>query len=255
MAASLTLTKEQEEQFALDQFRGASGLLPGKDRRVRPDPPDFVVTNGAHRTAVEMTRYHKGAGQEGGSAEARHEGDEQQLAERARAIFAAAHPDLHAEVRPYFVHGVLNRRNMNEYAALLADAVAVMLPPEPSLAQPMTMVDVMWTEFPDQRLTKVLTHLNISRSLSLGRNAWLVGSGGIMNTDLADLESRIRDKEQDLWRYLDQFDECWLLIYGMPQASAFFDFEVLRTRMFASDFHTVVFMDAFNGQFRLVAQR
>lgn len=59
MAASLTLTKEQEEQFALDQFRGASGLLPGKDRRVRPDPPDFVVTNGVHRTAVETTRYHR----------------------------------------------------------------------------------------------------------------------------------------------------------------------------------------------------
>jgi hypothetical protein len=255
MAASLTLTKEQEEQFALDQFRGASGLLPGKDSRVRPDPPDFVVTNGAHRTAVETTRYHKGAGQEGGSAEARHEGNEQQLAARARAIFAAAHPDLHAEVRPYFVHGVLNRHNMNDYAELLAEAVAVLLPPEPSAAKPVTMVDVMWTDFPDQRLTKVLTHLTISRSLSLRRNEWLVGSWGIMNTDVADLESRIRDKEQDLERYRDQFDECWLLIYGMPQASAFFDFEVLRARMFTSDFHTVVFIDAFNGEFRLIAQR
>jgi len=32
MSASVTLTQEQEEQLALDQFRGASGLLPGRDR-------------------------------------------------------------------------------------------------------------------------------------------------------------------------------------------------------------------------------
>src|SRR6266851_9020886 len=80
-----TLTQEQEEQLALDQFRSASRLLPGKEQRVVADPPDFVVTNGAHRTSVETTRYHKDAGRPGGSEAARHEGNEQQLAARAQA--------------------------------------------------------------------------------------------------------------------------------------------------------------------------
>ena len=111
----------------------------------------------------------------------------------------------------------------------------------------------MWTELRDERLTDVLNHISIARSISLRRHAWLVGSGGPVNNDVADLESRIRDKERDLDRYREQFDECWLLIYGMPQASAFFDFEVLTPRMFASEFDTVVFIDAFSGQFELIA--
>jgi hypothetical protein len=249
------LTQEQEEQLALDQFRSASGLLPGKDQRVVPDPPDFVVTNGAHRTSVETTRYHRDAGQPGGSEAARHEGNEQQLAASAQAIFEAAHPDLFAEVRPYFVHGVLSKQNLNDYAALLAEAVAVLMPSAPSDAEPLTTVDVAWSQLPDARLADIITHLVITRSRSLRRHAWLVGSGGYMNTDTSDLESRIRRKERDLGRYRDQFDQCWLLIYAMPQASAFFDFEVLRPGMFMSGFDAVAFIDVFAGRFVMIARR
>ncbi len=246
------MNQEDEERFALDQFRGASGLLLGKDER-GANPPDFVVTNGAHRTAVETTRYHKGAGREGGSEEARHEGNEQQLVARAQAIFEAAHPDLHAEVRPYIVHGVLSKQNLNDYAARLAQAVAVLIPADPSDAQPVRSVDVNWPEFPDERLTDVLNRISIARSRSLRKNAWLVGSAGVMNTDVADVESRIRDKEQDLGRYRDQFNECWLIVYAMPQASAFFDFDVLTPHMLSSDFDGVVFIDLFSAQFVVVA--
>jgi hypothetical protein len=255
MNASVTLTQEQEEQLALDQFRGVSGLLPGNDQRVVPDPPDFVVTNGAHRTSVEMTRYHKDAEQPGGSVAARHEGNEQQLAARAQAIFEAVHPDLFAEVRPYIVHGVLSKQNLNNYAALLAEAVAVLMPSAPSEAEPLTTVDVAPSQLLDEKLTDVITHLVITRSRSLRRHAWLVGSGGYMNTDTADLESRIRSKERDLGRYREQFDQCWLLVYAMPQASAFFDFEVLRPGMFMSDFDAVGFIDVFAGRFVMIAQR
>ena len=254
MSASVTLTQEQEEQLALDQFRGASGLLLGQERRVVPDPPDFVVTNGAHRTSVETTRYHKDAGQPGGSAAARHEGNEQQLAARAQAIFEAAHPDLFAEVRPYIVHGVLSKQNLNDYAALLARAVAVLMPSAPSEAEPLTTVDVAWSQLPDERLADVITHLVITRSRSLRRHAWLLGSAGPMNNDVADLESRIRRKEQDLGRYRGQFDQCWLLIYAMPQASAFFDFEALRPGMFMSEFDAVAFIDVFAARFVMIAQ-
>jgi len=254
MSASATLTQEQEEQLALDQFRGASGLLPGKDQRVVPDPPDFVVTKGAHRTSVETTRYHKDAGQPGGSETARNEGNEQQLAARAQAIFKAAHPDLFAEVRPYIVHGVLSKQNLNDYAALLVEAVAVLMPPAPSEADTLTTVDAAWSQLPDERLADVITHLVITRSRSLRRHAWLVGSAGYMNTDTTDLESRIRRKERDLRHYRDQFDECWLLIYAMPQASAFFDFEVLKPGMFVSEFNTVAFIDLFAGRFVIIGQ-
>jgi hypothetical protein len=76
-----------------------------------------------------------------------------------------------------------------------------------------------------------------------------------MSTDASELESRIRRKEQDLDRYRDQFDESWLLIYAMPQASAFFDFEVLRPRMFSSRFDGIAFLDVFAGRYVLIAQR
>jgi len=253
MSASVTLTQEQEEQLALDQFRGASGLLPGKDDRVRPDPPDFGVTNGAHRTAVETTRYHKGAGEPGGSPGARLEGNKQQLAGRAQAIFEAENPHLYAEVRPYILPARLTKKNLTDYARWLATEVARHMPADPTPEQPVTTADVMWSELQDERLFDVISHVSIARSLSLRKHVWLVGSGGPMNNQVADLEWHIRDKEKDLGRYQDQYDECWLLIYGMPQASAFFDFEVLTPRMLTSRFDTVAFIDAFSGRFELIA--
>ena len=38
----------------------------------------------------------------------------------------------------------------------------------------------------------------------------------------------IRRKEVDLPRYQGGFDACWLLIYGLWQASSFFDFDYNR---------------------------
>ena len=57
--------QEAEERMALDVFRAASALLSGTVTRVRPDPPDFLITNGVHRAAVEMTRYHRESGPRG----------------------------------------------------------------------------------------------------------------------------------------------------------------------------------------------
>ena len=254
MAAFAALTQEQEEQFALDQFRGASGLLPGDYQRGQ-NPPDFVVTNGTDRTSVETTRFHKGAEQQGGSEEAARESIEQRFVDRAQTIFEAAHPDLCAEVRPYLVHGVLTRRNVDEYAALFAEVVPELMPPAPSAAEPVIRVDVQWNELPEDRLTDVLTHVSIARSLSLRRHAWLIGSAGFASTNVTELERRIRRKERDLDRYGDQFDARWLLIYAMPQASAFFDFEQLTPGMLTSKFDGVAFMDVFSGRYVVIAQR
>jgi hypothetical protein len=252
MAAFATFTQEQEEQFALDQFRGASGLLPGKDHR-GGNPPDFVVTNGTYRTSVETTRFHKGAEQKGGSAEAARESTEQRFVDRAQTIFEAAHPNLYAEVRPYLVHGLLTRGNVDEYAALFAVVVPDLMPPAPSAAERVTRVDVQWSELANERLTDVLTHVSIARSLSLRRHAWLIGSAGFASTDVGELEFRIRRKERDLDRYRDQFDARWLLIYGMPQSSAFFDFEYLRPGMFKSKFDGVAFIDVFSARYVVIA--
>jgi hypothetical protein len=253
------ITQQQEEQLALDQFRAASGLLPGHESR-GADPPDFVIANAAHRIAVETTRYHKGAGEKGGSEEAAREGNERLLVSRAQTIFEAEHPDLHVEVRPYIVHGRLTRRNLKDYAPLLARAVADLAPPEPTGTQLITPVDVDWSELPDQKLIEVLNHVSITRWRSerwrpQTSSVWLIGSAGPMNNEAADLENRIRAKEEDLPRYADEFDERWLLIYSMPQASAFFDFDVLRPGMFSSRFDGVAFLDVFSGHYVLIAKR
>jgi len=254
VAGFVTLTQEQEEQFALDQFRGASGLLPGKVQR-GGNPPDFVVSNGIHHTSVETTRFHKGAEEEGGSVEAARESTEQRFINRAQTIFEAANPNLYAEVRPYLVHGALTRRNVDEYAALFAAVVPELLPPAPCAAEPVPRVDVQWYSLPNERLTDVLTHVSIARSRSLRRHAWLIGSAGYASTDVSELEFRIRRKERDVERYADQFDARWLLIYGMPQASAFFDFDKLRPGMFTSLFDGVGFIDAFSGRYVVISQR
>lgn len=251
--AFAALTQEQEEQFALDQFRGASGLLPGQDRR-GANPPDFVVTNGADRTSVETTRFHKDAGEKGGSKAAAQESLEQRFVDRARILFESAQPDLYGEVRPYIVHGVLTRRNVDEYAALFAAVVPDLMPPTPSSAEPVTRADVQWHDLPANRLADVLTHVSIARSLSLRRHAWLIGSAGFASTDVGELESRIRRKELDLDRYGDQFDACWLLIYAMPQASGFFDFDHLKPEMLKSKFDGVAFIDVFSARYLVIAK-
>jgi hypothetical protein len=124
------LTQEREEQLALDQFRDASGLLPGQNGR-GANPPDFVVTYGAHRTSVETTRFHKGSDERGGSKAAAQESLEQRFVDRARTFFEGAQPNLYGEVRPYLVHGVLTRRNVDEYATLFAAVVPDLMPPTP----------------------------------------------------------------------------------------------------------------------------
>jgi hypothetical protein len=71
---------------------------------------------------------------------------------------------------------------------------------------------------------------------------------GYAAIDVRELLAIIRRKEGDLLRYRSGFDACWLLIYGLWQASAFFDFDYLKPRMFTSDFDGVAFVDAGTGR-------
>jgi hypothetical protein len=77
---------------------------------------------------------------------------------------------------------------------------------------------------------------------------WLLGSVGYAAIDVGELLSIIGRKEQDLPRYRAGFDACWLLIYGLWQASAFFDFDYLKPHMFTSQFDGVLFVDAGTGR-------
>ena len=67
----------------------------------------------------------------------------------------------------------------------------------------------------------------------------LVRAGRIVGEVLAI----IRRKEVDLLRYQAGFDACWLLVYGLWQASSFFDFDYLKPHMFTSKFDGVGFVD------------
>lgn len=245
------LTQKQEEQLALDQFRRASGLLPGQDSR-GADPPDFIVTSGTHRTSVETTAFHKGWEEKGGSKAAADESKAQLLTDRAQTIFEASYPDVHVEVRPVLMGDRIARREVDHHAQLVADAVAACVPSLPEDFQPPSRVDVTWDRLPED-VTTVMPRVGISRWRPEGwkpdrSSVWLLGSVGYAAIEVGELESIIRRKEQDLPRYRTGFDSCWLLIYGLWQASGFFDFDYLKPHMFRSEFDRVAFVDAGTGR-------
>jgi len=251
MVVSARVRQQQEEQLALDQFRRVSGLLPGTASR-GADPPDFIILNGARQTSVETTAFHTGTEGKGGSKAAADESNAQQLTERAQAIFEATHPDVHVEVRPYLMRDRIARRELDHYAELVARAVADQVPPLPEYGHPLTRVDLTWEDLPEA-VASVLPHITIARWRPERwkperSSVWLLGSVGYAAIDVGELLSIIGRKEQDLPRYRAGFDACWLLVYGLWQASAFFDFDYLKPHMFTSQFDGVLFVDAGTGR-------
>jgi hypothetical protein len=251
MVATARVKQKQEEQLALDQFRRISGMLPGSASR-GADPPDFIITNGAGQTSVETTAFHKGWKEKGGSKAAADESNAQLVIDRAQTIFEAAQPDIHVEVRPVLMVDRIARREVDHHAQLVADAVGAAVPPLPELGQPLARVDLTWDRLPED-ITVVMPRVHISRWRPerwkpQSSSVWLLGSGGYSAIDIGELESIIRRKEEDLPRYRAGFDACWLLIYGLWQASSFFDFDYLKPLMFTSQFDGVAFVDAGTGR-------
>ena len=248
--------QQREEQFALDRFRGACGLLPGKDSR-GGDPPDFIIRRAGHRTSVETTAFHTGSVKRGGSKQAAEDSNARQLADRAQSIFEATYPDVHVEVRPYFILERIDRRELDHLARLVAQLVADCLPPLPEPGVPQTRVDLTWNDLPESVAT-LISHLSLAR-WRRGRwrpqssSVWLLGSVGYAAVDTSELESIIRRKEKDLARYRAAFDASWLLIYGLWQRSSFFDFDYLKPGMFTSQFDGVVYVDAMTGRYVQIA--
>jgi len=252
MVASARIRQHQEEQLALDQFRHVSGLLPGRDTR-GADPPDFIITSGSHVASVEATAFHKGSEEKGGSKAAADESNAQQLVERAQAILERDHPDLRLEVRPYLIRDRIARRDLNRLADLVARAIASRAPAVPDVGEPPARVEVRWDEDLPDELATVLAHASVARwrpeQWKPEQNSvWLLGSVGYAAIDTGELLAIIRRKEADLPRYQAGFDSCWLLIYGLWQASSFFDFDYLKPHMFTSKFDGVAFVDAGTGR-------
>jgi hypothetical protein len=251
LAASAHVRQQQEEQLALDQFRRVSGLLPGKASR-GADPPDFIITNGGRLTSVETTAFHKGSEEKGGSKAAADESNAQLLTDRAQAIFEASYPDVHVEVWPVLIADRIARREVDHHAQLVADAVAKGVPPTPDDGEPPVRVDVTWDRLPEN-VTTVMPRVGISRWRPerwkpKSSSVWLRGSVGYAAIETDELRAIIRNKEEDLPRYRAGIEACWLLIYGLWQASGFFDFDYLKPYMFTSQFDGVVFVDAGTGR-------
>jgi hypothetical protein len=236
------MNQQVEECIALTRFREASGLLPGIVERVVSDPPDFLITDGRHRTAVEMTRYLQLAGRRG-SKIAQREAMEIRVVERAQQIFEAAHPGLHVNVSPSFKIEEIKPGEVESYAKALSNLVTVVLAPDPTVHDRTTSSRADWDTMDGAGLEHVLANLYTYRWWSADASQW--GSfSGMASADPADIEARIRDKERDLSRYSVSADERWLIIYAWMLRSAFFDIEVLRPQMFSSQFDRVVFFDA-----------
>jgi hypothetical protein len=245
------MNQQLEECIALTRLRAASGLLPGILERIVSDPPDFLITDGGHRTAVEMTRYVQRAGRRG-SKIARREAMEMRVVARAQELFEAAHPGLYVNVSPFFKIEEIKPDDVETYAQALANLVAVVLAPDPSADDPMTSSRADWDTMDRVGLGNVLANLSTYRWRGADASQW--GSvSGMASADPADIESRIRDKERDLSRYSVTTDERWLIVYARMLRSAFFDMQVLSPQMFTSKFDRVVFFDATVARFVPIA--
>jgi hypothetical protein len=175
------------------------------------------------------------------------------LVERAQAILERDHPDLHVEVRPYLIRDRIARRDLNRLADLIARAIAIRAPSVPEVGEPPARVDVTWDEELPEELASVLVHASVARWRPERwkpeqSNVWLLGSVGYAAIDVGEVLAMIRRKELDLPRYQAGFDARWLLIYGLWQASSFFDFDYLQPCMFTSEFDGVAFVDAGTGR-------
>lgn len=247
--------QEAEEDMALDVFRRASGMLPGAVTRVQPDPPDFLITDGAIRVSVEMTRYHQDSGA-GGSDGAKQEALERRVLTAAQTRFEESNPNVHVRVSPYFREGALRKTNVHQVAERVAKVVSQIVPSAPSDAETLTSTRADWDMFDRSGLGEVLINLSAYRWRGMSRGEWYARVGGYMSTDLASIERPLRAKEEDLPLYKASVDHAWLIIYAPPlHASGFFDFEVLTPRIFQSTFDTVVFLDVHMGRSALIAQR
>lgn len=241
-----------EEALALERFRDLSGQLPGDVTRGE-DPPDFVVTHGGWRTAVEMTRYHQDAGP-GGSAGAKQESLERRVMAVAETLFAAANPGVYVRVSPFFRRGALRRGGVLRVAERLAELVPQTMPPAPSDFEGLTTRRVSWNELNRASLDHALVELTVYRWRRMQRGEWYAPVGGGVSADVSSIEARIRDKERNLASYRATVDECWLIVYApWHHASSFFDTEVLIPEMLESSFDRVVFVDVSMGRFVAVA--
>jgi hypothetical protein len=242
----------EEEALALERFRDLSGELPGDVAR-GADPPDFVVTHGGRRTAVEMTRYHQDAGPRG-SAGAKHESLERRVMALAETLFETANPGVHVRLSLYFRRGALRRSDVRRVAERLSALVPHTMPPEPSDSEGPTPRRVSWSELNRAGLDEALVELTVYRWRRMRRGEWYAPVGGGVSADVSSIEARIRDKELDLASYRATVDECWLIVYApWHHASSFFDAEVLSPGMLESSFDKVVFVDVSLGRFVPVA--
>jgi len=240
-----------EECIALTRFRERSGLLPGFLERVVSDPPDFLITDGAHRTAVELTRYLQRAGPRG-SKLAQQEAMEMRVVARARELFEAAHRGVYVYVSPFFKIQEIKPDDVESYAAALARLVSEVLPDDPSPDERLTTSRADWSAVDRVRLGNVLATLQANRWWRMTNHEWGALTG-MASADPADLESAIRRKEQHLARYSVNATESWLIVYAWALRAAFFDMDVLSPHMFRSNFDRVVFFDATVARFVEVA--
>jgi hypothetical protein len=245
------MNQQLEECIALTHFRAASGLLPGILERIFSDPPDFLITDGGHSTAVEMTRYLQRAGRRG-SKIAQREAMEMRVVARAQHLFEAAHPGLYVNVSPSFKIEKIKPDEVEKYAQALSNLVTVVLAHDPSAHDRVTSSRADWDTIDRVGLGNVLANLSTYRWWAADTGQW--GSvSGMASADPADMESRIRDKEGDLSRYSVSANERWLIIYAWMLRAAFFDIGVLRPQMFTSQFDRVVFFDAIVARFVPIA--
>lgn len=246
------MKKHEEEQLALDSLRAVSGLLPGTVVR-GSDPPDFIVTDGARRISVEMTRYHQDSGPRG-SERARQEVLERRAMTTAQQLFQASHPDVDVFVSPMFRMGSLRRDSVRDVAERIAQLVAHAIPTLPADSNHLATIRVDWDAFDRVGLGQVLIHLTVHRFLGSRAGPWQPQIAGHMSTDLASIERPMRAKEADLPSYKATVDESWLVIYvPFGHASAFFDTEVLTPQMFDSTFDRVIFLDPARGRSEIIA--
>jgi hypothetical protein len=244
------VASKDEERFALERFRQASGMLVGQ--LVASESPDFLVYTGKGVIGVEVMRYLRNRLAAGGSAVRRKESLQERLIAEGRRIYEGTPGHVNVIVNPHFRHGPeLSPRHVPRLAAALAGLVRQLIPTEPLPPELMSERTASWRQLNAAGLDELITHLAVRRPAALRTGDWSAGTAATVGDPTVEIEQMVREKEGKLAQYQTTAG-IWLLIYSRPPASGFLDLDRLRSTHIRSRFDEVVVIDLVGDNYVLL---
>lgn len=233
--------KKAEERQFLDAL---TTIYPGFPRgRVEPtEEPDFLVREPGRTTGVEIVKYVRGQGIEGGSPQREEEAFRGTVAQAAQREYdSQAGPPILATLvwNSHPPRGL----SVQELAISMVDLVIPRV-----LADHRGTGSIEWEDLQGSPLEAALAKIYIDRRVSGRASTWFSTSGGAIGVGLDEIEEVLAAKGAKVEAYLKKCDAVWLVVvsgYFMPHeypiSGEASPSEDLLEHVFTTGFERVIF--------------